>query len=183
MEKRIGLALITVSFLAASYVSVLDATVVNWAFFLPLLFIGVVGIGFVQLSKRKRAGETDRIASDLSVIEESLQNVLRSVSDLDARKHDIHTYDMRHEIDRLLLDDLNRFVDARESISHAYGLQAYADVMSHFAGGERYLNRVWSASADGYIDEVNAYLTRAHEQFEVALGRITALKEAASAQT
>ena len=36
--------------------------------------------------------------------------------------------------------------------------------MSRFAGGERYLNRVWSASADGYIDEVHAYLTKARDQ-------------------
>jgi hypothetical protein len=181
MERQIGLALITVSFLATSYLGVLDATVVNWGVFVPLLLVGAIGIGFVQWAKRKRAGETDRIASDLTVVEESLQNLVRVVSDLDARKGEIHTYDMRHRIDELLLDDLNRFVDSRESITHAYGLQAYADVMSHFAGGERYLNRVWSASADGYIDEVNAYLTRAHEQFEIALGRITALKDGASA--
>lgn len=104
-------------------------------------------------------------------------NLVRKVADLDTRKHEIHTYDMRHKLDELLVEDLDRFVNARESISHAYGLQAYADVMSHFAGGERYLNRVWSASADGYIDEVNAYLTKAHEQFEMALGKIVAVRD------
>jgi len=179
MERRIGLALITLSFLSAAYISVLDAAIVNWQLFLPAFFVGVVGIVFVQLGKRRLAGETDRIASDLSAIEDSLQNVVRIVSDLDARKDEIHTYDMRHRIDELLLEDLDRFVNSRESISHAYGLQAYADVMSHFAGGERYLHRVWSASADGYIDEVNAYLTKAHEQFEIALGRITTLRDGA----
>ena len=129
---------------------------------------------------RKRAGETDRIASNLTAIEESLQNVVRIVSDLDASQDEIHTYDMRHKIDELLLDDLDRFVTSRDSITHAYGLQAYADVMSHFAGGERYLNRVWSASADGYIDEVRAYLTRSHEQFEIARGKIAELREGSS---
>jgi hypothetical protein len=52
--------------------------------------------------------------------------------------------------------------------------------MSHFAGGERYLNRVWSASADGYIDEVNAYLTKAHEQFDIALARMADLRDQTS---
>ena len=181
MENKIGLLLITLSFLAAAYISVLDSAIVNWQLFLPAFFIGIIGIGFVQWAKRKRAGETDRIASNLSVIEESLQNVVRLVSDLDARKHEIHTYDMRYRIDELLLDDLDRFVNSRESITHAYGLQEYAEVMSHFAGGERYLNRVWSASADGYIDEVNAYLTKALEQFEIALARITDLRNRATA--
>lgn len=181
MEKKIGLSLITLSFLIASYLSVLDSLTVNWRLFLPAFFVGVVGILFVQWAKRKRAGETDRIASNLSTVEESLKNLVRLVADLDERKQEIHTYDMRHKLDELLVDDLDRFVNARESISHTYGLQAYADVMSHFAGGERYLNRVWSASTDGYIDEVNAYLTRAHEQFEIALGRITELKKGAGA--
>ena len=37
---------------------------------------------------------------------------------------------------------------------HVFGMQNYADVMSNFAAGERYINRVWSASTDGYVDEV-----------------------------
>jgi len=53
-----------------------------------------------------------------------------------------------------------------------HGLQAYADVMSSFAAGERYLNRVWSASADGYIDEVNAYMEKAQAQFVESLAKI-----------
>jgi hypothetical protein len=177
MERKVGLLLIALSFLVASYISVLDPDIVNWRMFVPAVLLGVVGIAFVQWAERKRAGETERVEADLSVIEESLQNVVRIVADLDSRKEEIHTYDMRHQIDELLLDDLDRFVNARESITHAYGLQAYADVMSHYAGGERYLNRVWSASADGYIDEVKAYLTKAHEQFEIALGRILALRD------
>jgi len=48
-------------------------------------------------------------------------------------------------------------------------------VMSCFAAGERYLNRVWSASADGYIDEVNAYLVKAQEQFVDSLDKIKKL--------
>jgi len=49
-------------------------------------------------------------------------------------------------------------------------------VMSCFAAGERYLNRVWSASADGYIDEVNDYLDKAKEQFTESLEKIRQLK-------
>jgi len=68
----------------------------------------------------------------------------------------------------LLREDLNNFANARESMQHVFGLQNYADVMSAFAAGERYINRVWSASTDGYVDEVRNYLNRATEQFREA---------------
>jgi hypothetical protein len=38
------------------------------------------------------------------------------------------------------------------------------------------LNRVWSASADGYIDEVNAYIEKARVQFAESLDKIRRLK-------
>ena len=37
--------------------------------------------------------------------------------------------------------------------------------MSSFAAGERYINRVWSASADGYDEEAETYLGKAAQQF------------------
>ena len=59
-----------------------------------------------------------------------------------------------------------------------FGLQSFADVMNPFAAGERYLNRVWSASTDGYIDEAHTYVTKAREQFELALEILHGLKPA-----
>jgi hypothetical protein len=50
-------------------------------------------------------------------------------------------------------------------VGYFLGLQSYADVMSAFAAGERYISRVWSASTDGYVDEARNYLNRATEQF------------------
>ncbi len=87
---------------------------------------------------------------------------------------------MRHRIDELFSDDLTTFVEARESLTHIYSLQVYADVMSHFASGERYLNRVWSASADGYVDEITAYLDKAQTQFTEALDKVCQLKDSAN---
>ncbi len=46
------------------------------------------------------------------------------------------------EIDTLFRDDLINFVDARDSMKHLFGIQAFADIMSSFAAGERYINRV-----------------------------------------
>ena len=102
--------------------------------------------------------------------------MVKKVTQLNLEKSGINTYDIRHRIDELLVDDLTAFADGREAIGHKYGLQQYADIMSHFAAGERYINRVWSASADGYIDEVNTYIGKAEEQFSEAFSRLEQLQ-------
>ncbi len=38
--------------------------------------------------------------------------------------------------------------------------------MSAFTAGESTLNRVWSVSADGHVDEVNQYVGRALKLFK-----------------
>ena len=81
---------------------------------------------------------------------------------------------LRNAIDDRLREDLRRFAEARESIVHLVGLQAYANIMSEFAAGERYVNRVWSASADGYTDEAARYLERAAAQFRQAQAELAA---------
>lgn len=166
--KNIGLACITVGFLLCAYLAVLDELDVGWTAFLPSLLLGFVGVALVHIGSRKEAFAEERVSTNISILEQSLASVVEKVGRLNAEKGSIFTYDMAGRIDALLLDDLNAFVDARETISHIYGLTAYASVMSHYAGGERYLNRVWSASVDGYIDEVNTYLEKAYEQFSEA---------------
>ncbi|MHC4690191.1 MAG: hypothetical protein ACYS5F_11230 [Planctomycetota bacterium] len=113
----------------------------------------------------------------LQIIEKSLDNIVQNITRLNEEKLSIDTYDMRHKIDELFIEDLNTFVEARQSIVHAHGLNTYAEVMSDFAAGERYLNRVWSASADGYIDEVNTYLEKAKIQFVETLYKIRNIKK------
>ncbi|MFQ5982478.1 MAG: hypothetical protein ACE5KS_03795 [Woeseiaceae bacterium] len=84
------------------------------------------------------------------------------------------TLELRNAIDDRLRNDLRRFADARESMMHLYGLQAYADIMSDFAAGERYVNRIWSAAADDYDAEAAAYLYKALAQFKEAMRRLEA---------
>jgi hypothetical protein len=118
---------------------------------------------------RRAARHVDRLAEDMETLEASLGRVVGNVETLDRDKESIDVYDLKNRIDDLFPADLDAFVRARESIIHRHGLQAYADVMNPFAAGERYLNRVWSTSTDGYIDEAHTYLGRSHEQFEDAL--------------
>lgn len=175
--KRIGFSLIIFGFLAASWVAVQHATEVSWLLFIPIAVASVMGVGFVRRSTKAHAEHADTIAANIRDIEHSLRSVVEKVTQLNRDKGQINTYDMRHKIDDMLLDDLDKFINARETIGVRYGLHAYADIMSHFAAGERYLNRVWSCSADGYIDEVNDFMVRAEEQFVITLQRFQALAE------
>ena len=176
--KKAGYILITIAFLIGAYFTSLDPQKVMWQYFIPLLIIGFIGVTLVKKGSKKTTHTEERFSQNLSDIESSLNNIVQKLTRLNSEKESINAYDMRHKIDELLIDDLNTFVDARETIGHAYNLQVYADVMSNFAGGERYLNRVWSASADGYIDEVNSVLEKALEQFKEAKEKLKAVKSA-----
>ncbi len=174
--KALGYGLIAVSFLASSLVATRQTVEIQWTWFVPLLLLGVVGIALVRSATRQAATAVEQVAANISTIHDSLHSVVKKVAQLNLEKSGINTYDVRHRIDELLVDDLTSFADAREAIGLKYGLQNYADVMSHFAAGERYINRVWSASADGYIDEVNTFIGKAEEQFSEAFSRLEQLQ-------
>ena len=164
--KKLGIVLIGIGFLAGTLVTVIDAETVRWIPFIASLATGIIGIVLVKVSIKKEARSTEVLTKNMQQIETSISNIIKNLKELNDQKETINTYDVRIKVDELFLEDLNTFVEARESISHTYGVQAYADVMSHFAAGDRYLNRVWCASSDGYIDEVNEYLAKSLEQFE-----------------
>lgn len=167
--KTIGLILIAVAFLMGALVCVVDLHEVNWWYYAAAMAVGTVGALGARLGHRRTAFAGDKLAANSMQVISSLERIVASAAMLNGQKHTINTYDMRGRIDELFVDDLLGFVNARTSMAAAHGLAVYADVMSHFAAGERYLNRVWSASADGYVDEVNAFLERSHSEFAAAL--------------
>ena len=176
--KSLGLTFITLGFLVGVYFSVTDQTTVVWLPWSLAVAAGFGGVALVHLARRSHARDDTRVTENIAALEQSLDHITSKVAALNAEKEALDTYDVGPLIDARLVDDLDTFVEARETLSHVYGLGAYADVMAHFAGGERYLNRVWSASADGYIDEVQAYLGHALEQFTTARDKLAALRAA-----
>lgn len=161
--------MVTIGFIIASLAAVVDEDMVKWLWYAPALALGIAGVVVIRTHVARRTKADHHVAANIETIEASLGRIAANIGTLDAQKHSIDTYDVRHRIDELFADDLETFVDARQSIAHRHGLAAYAEVMTAFAAGERYLNRVWSASADGYIDEVNAYLEKAKDQFAETL--------------
>ena len=174
--KSMGFLMVTVGFVAAALASVVDENVVRWLWYIPALGVGVTGVVLIRMEQARHSKMEHHVEARIETVDGSLERITANIKRLDADKHSIDTYDVRHRIDELFIDDIDKFVEARESIAHRYGLTAYGEVMSTFAAGERYLNRVWSASADGYIDEVNTYLEKAREQFSESLNKIRQLK-------
>ncbi len=137
----------------------------------------------VRLGRRREVRATERLVSNMRAIQDSLRRIAQNMTQLNAEKQSIDPYEVRHRLEELFADDLSTFITARESIAHSYGLAAYADVMSSFAAGERYLNRAWCASADGYVDEIHQYLGKAKEQFASSLDKVLALQVAPGPQS
>jgi hypothetical protein len=169
---KIGFLLITAGFLGGAYFSVNQTAGVNWTLFAGSIVFGAIGIFLVRSTQKKHARKDEVVQQNISAIEASIRNLVQNVGSLNQDKEKINPYDMAQKLDDLLIDDLNTFVTSRETIAQIYGLETYADIMNHFAAGERYINRVWSASVDGYIDEVNAYLEKGLEQFQIAQSKI-----------
>jgi len=175
MTKLIGFLLVSLGFISGSLVSVLHPVQVKWHIFTGATALGVIGVFLIRSTEHKQKQAAHVITANIDAIETSLTRIVDNIIHLNTQKKEINPYDVRHHIDDLFQADLRSFIEARESIALMYGLQAYADVMSSFATAERYLNRVWSASADGYLDEVHTYLDRACEQFKDSQTKIARL--------
>ena len=172
--KAIGYLLLIAGFLGAAYATALDRELVDLTLFVPAAASGVLGVFFIKRETRGEARSESVLSANRQELTESLRNIVAGLDDIRARKSSIGVAALRDEIDQRLRRDLRRFADARESMIHLFSLQTYADIMSEFAAGERYVNRVWSASADGYGEEAHAYLERAAGQFRHASEQLRA---------
>ena len=179
---KAGLILTTLGFLAGAFLASLDPREINWIGFVPALVVGAVGVWLIKKASSAHARSDETLASNRNSIEESLVRIIANLEELESGKESIPPWELRFEIDHRFREDLNAFVEARESLTHIYGLQVYADIMSDFAAGERYLNRVWSASADGYVAEAKDYIARALAQFKHAKDKLDAAHAAHTLQ-
>lgn len=174
--KKIAYLLLVAGFLYGTYVAALDENVVDWTLFAVAAAAAIAG---VLLAKRASAAEARSgavLEMNRNELNQSIDNIVRDLGEVTGGSPPTGEA-LLDWIDTTLRNDLRRFAEARESMVHLYGLQTYADIMSEFAAGERYVNRVWSSSADGYDEEAHRYLERASTQFRHAQSQ---LREAAS---
>ena len=161
--KNVGYLLLAAGFIVAAYGTALDVQNVDWTLFGIAALAAIAGVVLFKLHEQALAQSDEVLEGNRSELRESINNIVQDLHELTMQ--DLRGEPLRARIDDKLRPDLRRFADARESMVHLFGLQAYADIMSDFAAGERYINRVWSASADGYDGEAAAYVRKAAEQF------------------
>ncbi len=171
--KAIGFFLLILGFLVGAFATALDVESVNWALFGVAAVGGVTGLVLIKRAAAAHATSEEVLELNRGELRESIDNIVRDIGDIIADAS-ARGASLREVIDLRLRTDLRRFADARESMVHLFGLQTYADIMSHFAAGERYINRVWSASADGYDKEAEDYLDKASRQFAIAQEQLLA---------
>ena len=176
--KGLGYFLLSAGFIVAAYATALDVEHVSWTLFGAAAIAAIAGVVTIKRHAKSIAQSAEVLESNRNELRESVDNVVKDLREI-VSNGGLHGAALRDRIDTKLRPDLTRFVDARESMVHLFGLQTYADIMSHFAAGERYINRVWSSSADGYDAEAASYLGKAAEQFADAQRQ---LNEAAGGQ-
>lgn len=165
--KNLGYSMVAFGFLGGAFATSLDVQNVNWAVFITMALAAVAGLVIYKTQLGAHARSEEVLEANRSELRESISNIVADLGELNSGELTSGAV-LRDRIDLKLREDLRRFADARQSMVHLFGLQTYADIMSNFAAGERYINRVWSASADGYDEEADAYLKKAAGQFDLA---------------
>ena len=177
--KPIGYFLLISGFLIGAYSTALDVNSTRWDLFVPAAIVSLIGLFLLKRQARGEAQASHVLTANKTELSESIANIVSELDGIIQTRDGISTDDLRHEIDKRLRDDLRRFATARQSMVHLFGIQTYADIMSEFAAGERNVNRVWSASTDGYRGEAETYLERAVQRFRDAKRQLdTAMTQA-----
>ena len=171
--KRLAYLLLVAGFLFGAYATALDVDTVDWTIFAIAAAGAIAGVIIAKRADSALARSETVLENNRNELNESIGNIVRDLGEL-TDGEGARGSALRSLIDNKLRPDLRRFAEARESMVHLYGLQTYADIMSEFAAGERYINRVWTSSADGYDAEAAKYLLRAVEQFTDAQKQLAA---------
>ena len=184
--RVVGHVLLWLGFLAGAFVAVRSVEVeaapwstISWPAYGVAMFVAVVGVVVLRTTKTAVGVASAEEAGAIDQLEAILARLQSTVENWSGQSDEINVYDFHGMIDETLAEDLGQFADLREAMIPEFGLDHYARIMTEFALAERTLNRTWSASADGYVDEVRTCLARAVAHLTAARKR---LAEAAQEQ-
>jgi len=171
--RSIGQLLLWCGFLGGAFCAVLrleppdegpgvsDWATIPWPWYLVSVCVGVAGVVMLRIVRQRDKQDDGKTEFEYSTVQTSLETVSAVVARLCAYS----TIDPRAilaAIDDECVEPLAEFANARQALVKRFGMNTYADVMTEFASAERFLNRAWSAAADGYVDEVRSSLNRAN---------------------
>ncbi len=180
MMRPLGHVLLWGGFLAASYASVSQLenaenkwATIPWPGYAVAMAVGIVGIVFLRLAAQQDHADEEKTDAEYSVVRASLDKVADVVARLCDQSEHLPSQVLR-TIDDQCVEPFADFADSRQALVKRFGMKVYADVMTEFASAERYVNRSWSAAADGYVVEVKASLDRANTHLQKAKALLVA---------
>lgn len=163
--RAVGHVLLWCGFLGGAFTAVRSGAAPAPSALLPaypiLLAVGIAGVVLLRMSAGRALAHAPKVEGEMTLMRAALERLCAALDRMLGERSSIDVFDVHERIDEELLKDLAGFAEARESMIPAFGLEGYADVMTCFAGAERLINRAWSASADGYVDEVWSSLEQA----------------------
>ena len=151
---------------------------IPWLPYLIATGVGFVGAFLLRATASEAQQEDTRVSGEYATVRQSLDQLLNGIAELRGGIQDDDPQGIVDYIDDCMAEPFAEFADARNALVQRFGLQGFADVMTQFASGERFVNRAWSAAADGYIDEARASLERAHRHLDQAGQLLGELEEA-----
>lgn len=117
-----------------------------------------------------RADATGSAESNLQSLRQELANLRKQLASETTADERLNLIDK--QVERMTSEHVPPFLAARPILVARLGLAGYAQLMDHFAAGERQLNRAWSAAADGYEEHAVECLERAAVLLEEAEQRM-----------
>jgi hypothetical protein len=91
----------------------------------------------------------------------NIEEILGSLNTIAQNRDAVPLAQVVQQVDALLKNQVFDIVESRISIIQITGYGPYAEFMSDFAIGERFISRSWSAGVDKYKDESLNYVEKA----------------------
>lgn len=184
MGYWIGQLLLWAGFIAAAFVTVRREEIaddkwatIEWGWYVAAMAVGILGAILIRQSRKSDSLDSTRTESQFSTLEGSLRTLISQVGELRGMCLETAPSEMVKQIDNRCAEPFAEFADARNALVQRFGLQGFAEVMTDFASSERFVNRAWSASADGYMEEAANSLERAAVHLEMARQRMNDLAD------
>jgi len=152
----------------------------DWPDSVPIFLVGaalsVVGlVGWRRAAAQAASDPTGASGADPFVLLESVLAPARALlDDLEGLSHQ----QLCDRVDGLLQEYILPFAEVRQGVINRLGMKEGAEILVVIAYGERMLNRVWSAAADGHLPEATAVYPDALQAFEEAARLARAAREA-----
>jgi len=145
---------------------------VYWPGYLAACAVGICGAALIRASAKSATSNDYHNQAGVEQLTNTLQALAIEVDRLAAALPTLAPEEAVPWIDTHCVPLCSDFADNREVMKAAFGLEGFAAVMSEFASGERFLNRVWSAAADGYMEEAWRSLQTSQRFFHAALNEL-----------